>query len=102
MPPPQVPNHRSPAASWAKPPTQISGRPSAPVNVCQVPLDEPGPTLAAALHALGQPLPDSLSKAPVQDIWRWADQHRDEDVLSGVTEIAEDGNAIAQPENGLL
>jgi glutamyl-Q tRNA(Asp) synthetase len=68
----------------------------------EVPLDDPAPTLAAALRALGQPLPDVLNTAPIGDIWGWAGENWDDDVLTGVTEIADSSNAISQPENGLL
>lgn len=67
-----------------------------------LPLDTPGPVLAAAVRALGQPLPDSFSKAPIADIWAWAEQHWRDDSLRHMTEIPADCNAISQAENGLL
>lgn len=67
-----------------------------------VPLDAPGVTLAAALRALGQPLPDRLARAPIQEIWTWAEQHWSDDALIRMTEIPHDHNAISELENGLL
>ena len=67
-----------------------------------VPLDTPGPVLADALRALGQPLPDTLTLAPTREIWEWAGQHWRDDPLARMTEIRDDCNAISRLQNGLL
>ena len=60
------------------------------------------PLLAAALRALRQAVPDELERDSVQEIWAWAEQHWRDDALAGMTEIADNCNAISRPENGLL
>jgi glutamyl-Q tRNA(Asp) synthetase len=40
-----------------------------------LPLDNPGPTLIAALRALQQDPPDALAGAGVATIWQWAAEH---------------------------
>jgi glutamyl-Q tRNA(Asp) synthetase len=54
-----------------------------------LPLDAPAPILAEALRALGQPLPDMLARAPIREIWEWAEQHWCDDSLAGMTQIAD-------------
>ena len=67
-----------------------------------VPLDAPGPVLADALRALGQKLPDSLRRAPIDKIWAWARQYWCDDSLTGMTQIPDKYNAISRRQNGLL
>jgi glutamyl-Q tRNA(Asp) synthetase len=67
-----------------------------------VPLDAPGPVLAAALRALRQAVPQELARNSVQEIWSWAEQNWRDDALAGMTAITDDCNAISRPENGLL
>jgi glutamyl-Q tRNA(Asp) synthetase len=67
-----------------------------------VPLDAPGPVLAAALRALRQAVPQELARNSVLEIWSWAEQNWRDDALAGMTAITDDCNAISRPENGLL
>ena len=59
------------------------------------------PVLVAALKALGQQPPVDLCDASLSEIWAWASQHWQIDVLRGLTEISADEQAMAKPENPL-
>jgi glutamyl-Q tRNA(Asp) synthetase len=59
------------------------------------------PVLIAALDALGQQPPLELKDAARAEIWAWADQHWQIDVLRGLTAISTDEQAMAQEKNPL-
>ena len=59
------------------------------------------PVLIAALDALGQQPPVELVDASLAEIWAWASQHWQIDVLSGLTAISTDEQAMARQENPL-
>ena len=60
-----------------------------------------GPTLVAALRALGQQPPGRLSDAALADIWDWAMQHWDPMVMAGKKSIPFDQFTLAASKNGL-
>ena len=59
------------------------------------------PVLVAALEALGQQPPAELYDASLGEIWAWAAQNWQIDVLRGLTAISSDEQAMAQQENPL-
>ena len=59
------------------------------------------PVLVAALEALGQQPPAELYDASLGEIWAWADQHWQIDVLRGLIAISTGEQAMAQQENPL-
>lgn len=66
-----------------------------------VPSDSVTLTLIAALAALGQqPVPE-LERASLDDIWSWAQEHWQVDVLTAKTQITVDSGAMAAAKNGL-
>ena len=67
-----------------------------------VPLETPAPTLIAALQGLGQEPPADLAAGSLEEIWAWATQHWNPNVLALETEFVADGNALARGQNGLL
>jgi len=52
-----------------------------------IPVEDPGPTLLAALEALRQEPPQALERAPVGNIWQWAMSHWEIGRLRGVRGI---------------
>lgn len=61
-----------------------------------LPLDDPRPTLLAALRALAQPVDEELEAASLADIWRWASAHWDPAPLAGRRRIDVTGDALAR------
>jgi len=59
------------------------------------------PVLVAALDSLGQQPPAELYDASLGEIWAWAGQHWQIDVLRGLTAISTGEQAMAQQENPL-
>lgn len=59
------------------------------------------PVLVAALKALQQQPPAELCDASLNEIWSWAGEHWQIDVLRGHTAILADSQAMASPENPL-
>jgi glutamyl-Q tRNA(Asp) synthetase len=62
-----------------------------------IPVDEPRPTLVAALAALQQGPPSDLAAASLPDIWRWAADHWKLDTLRGLKGVRTDriaGNSL--------
>ncbi|MEJ2297464.1 MAG: tRNA glutamyl-Q(34) synthetase GluQRS [Woeseiaceae bacterium] len=55
-----------------------------------IPVDEPRPTLVAALAALQQGPPSDLAAASLPDIWRWAADHWKLDTLRGLKGVRTD------------
>ena len=66
-----------------------------------VPLDRPSPILFTALQTLGQQPPEHLNSAGLSEIWRWALECWNINVLAGQTEIRPASEALAETENGL-
>ncbi len=60
-----------------------------------LPLDQPGPTIVAALHALGQQPALGLETATLAEIWSWALRHWDIEAISSKTQIPVDSSAMA-------
>jgi glutamyl-Q tRNA(Asp) synthetase len=67
-----------------------------------VPVGRPEPCLVQVLAALGQRPPERLAGATLEEIWAWAFDNWDIEVLAGRTRIRVDSNAMAEGENGLL
>ena len=67
----------------------------------RVPLDQPERMLFAALQTLGQHPPAELNSAGLADIWAWALDNWNIQVLNAQTEIIPFLNALAETENGL-
>jgi len=57
--------------------------------------------LFIALQVLAQKPPTELQCASLTDIWKWAQQHWDIDVLRGQSQIAAELSALAVVKNGL-
>jgi len=66
-----------------------------------VPTNRVAETLFAALHLLGQQPLSELRSATVVEIWQWARENWNLEVLRGRTEIAADASALAVARNGL-
>ena len=74
--------------------SKLSGATAIPVGAVE-------PVLVAALEALGQHPPAELSDARLAEIWAWAGEHWQINVLRGSTAISSNWQAMAEPENPL-
>jgi glutamyl-Q tRNA(Asp) synthetase len=66
-----------------------------------IPRSDPGPILQAALAALGQKPPSALCELPVADVWSWAIENWQPDVMRGERQIGADKDPLAERQNGL-
>ena len=64
-------------------------------------LDRTATTLVAALRMLGQKPPQDLNTALLAEIWEWAHDNWNIDVLIDQTEIPHDPGTLAEAKNGL-
>ena len=66
-----------------------------------VAIDQAETNLVSALEMLGQRPPRDLRSAPLSEVWQWAQEHWDVNVLVGQTEISTETSPMAEAENGL-
>lgn len=66
-----------------------------------IPLEDPVPLLFAALNALGQQPHESLAASSVTDLWSWAIEHWQVEVMLGARQIEADQDPLAERQNGL-
>lgn len=66
-----------------------------------IPLDRVGPTLVAALAALGQEPPDALAAASPETVWEWATERWSIDRLASRKAIAMPASPMVAGENRL-
>ncbi|MEJ2129720.1 MAG: glutamate--tRNA ligase family protein [Woeseiaceae bacterium] len=59
-----------------------------------IPLDDPADVLVSALEMLRQEPPDELKTATLQDVWQWAAENWDIEVLTGMTDIPTPENRL--------
>jgi glutamyl-Q tRNA(Asp) synthetase len=59
-----------------------------------IPLDDPADVLVSALDMLRQEPPDELKTATLQDVWQWAAENWDIEVLTGMTDIPTPENRL--------
>ena len=66
-----------------------------------IPVENPRPSLVAALAALRQEVVPELEHSPLAEIWNWAKAHWNVTALSGVTSVPDKQDSLARSENGL-